>query len=80
MGNSELSGHGGRRNWPVILAGCVGAGTGVALGLFVAYLADLHGFWSGLIAVCVLTCVGGALGRLAGSRLFLQPPIIGPHA
>jgi len=79
MGNGKRSGSGGRTNWPVNLAGCVGAGAGVALSFLVGALADLRGFWPGMIAVCVGGGVGVVLGRLAGSLVFRRPPGNGPR-
>jgi hypothetical protein len=49
MGNGERSGSGGRRNWPVDVAGGVGGAAGGALAMLVGKLADLGGFWPGLI-------------------------------
>jgi hypothetical protein len=72
MGNGGRAGSGERSNWPVALAGGVGAGTGVALAFLVVTLADLRGFWPGMIAACVGAGVGAVLGQLAG-RLLFQP-------
>ena len=48
----------------------LGGGAGVAIAMLVMHLADIRGFWLGLIAVCVGVVVGGALGRIVGSILF----------
>jgi hypothetical protein len=80
MGNGERSGSGGRRNWLVDVAGAVGGCAGVALGMLVLTLADLHEFWPWTIACSAGAGVGAVLGRLAGSRVFRRPPDIGPRA
>jgi hypothetical protein len=74
MGNGERSGSGGQRNWPVAVAGGVGGGAGVALSFLVAALADLHGFWLGMIMVGVGAGVGIVLGQFAGRLLFRPSP------
>ena len=79
MDNGEQSGSGSRSNWPVKLAGVVGAGAGAALGLLVVALADLRGFWPRLIAVCVGISVGVVLAQLTRSLLFRRPPGNGPR-
>jgi hypothetical protein len=80
MGNGEQSVSGGQRNWPVTLAGMVGAGAGAAVALFVVKpLVELP-FWLGLIAFGVMVGVGIVLGRLAGSLMFRGAPGNGPRA
>jgi hypothetical protein len=72
MGSGERSGSGGRSNWPVRIAGGVGAAAGALL-----WRPDLGGFWPGLIAFGILTGVGIVLGQLAG-RLLFRPSSGGP--
>jgi hypothetical protein len=70
MGNDERSGSGGRGDWPVRLAGMIGAGAGAAVALFVVKpLVELP-FWLGVIAFAAMVGVGGILGRLVGGLLF----------
>ena len=79
MGNGKRSCSGGRTNWPVNLAGCVGADAGVALGFLVRALADLREVWPGMIVHAVCVGAGVVLGRLAGSLVFRRPPGNGPR-
>ena len=79
MENGEPSGSGSQKNWPVILSGAVGAGVGVALGPWLVGLADLGGFWPGVIGAGVGAGVGVILGQLVGSLVFRQSPRSGPR-
>ena len=80
MGNGEPSGSGGRRNWRVDVAGGVGGAAGGALAMLVGNLADLRGFWPGLLVFLLGLVAGAVLGRLAGSLLFRGPPANGTRA
>jgi hypothetical protein len=68
MGDGERSGSGDRNDWPVRIAGCLGAAAVGGLALLVS--PDLGGFWPGALAFVAAIGVGGVLGRLAGVLLF----------
>jgi hypothetical protein len=59
-------------DWMTRFAGVVGGGIGIALGWLVLYLADLSGFWTGMIATVLGVAAGVILGqrfsRMASSR------------
>jgi hypothetical protein len=72
MGNGERPGSGGGSDWRVRLA--TGAGTSAGAAVALLLRRDLGGLWVGLLAFCLVTGVGGVLGRLAGYLLFQRPP------
>jgi len=74
MGSGEPSGPGGRRDWPVRIAGAVGGAAGVAAALLLGPLAGIDGFLPGALGVLVGAGAGDALGRLVGEVLFRRPP------
>ncbi len=77
MGNGERSGSGGRSDWPVRIAGGVGAAAAMTLALLLGPVVGIDGFWQGTIAVAVAISVGIVLGQFVGKLLF-RPPSGGP--
>lgn len=73
IGNDERSGSGGRTNWPVVLAGCVGAAAGIVLSGLAISLSGLEGFWPGVIGAGVGAGLGVFLGQIVGARVFRRP-------
>jgi hypothetical protein len=73
MEDSEQPGSGGRSDWPVRLAGAVGATLGATIGLLLSSVVDLGLLWGG-VAFVALVGLGIFLGQLAGSLLFWRPP------
>jgi hypothetical protein len=73
MGNGEQPGSGGRSDWPVRLAGAVGAALGATVGLLLSPVVHLGWLW-GAVAFGALVGLGILLGQVAGSLLFRRPP------
>jgi hypothetical protein len=74
MSGGRPSGSDGYSHWPVVIAGCVGAGSGLALAMLLGRLVDLHSLWLGMIMAGVGAGGGAALGQFAGRAMFRRPP------
>ena len=57
-----------RKNWPVDIAGGVGAGIGIASAQWLGPLTGLGGIWLWMIAVAVGVVVGRLIGLLVFGR------------
>jgi hypothetical protein len=80
MGRSDRSGSSDRINWPVRLAGGVGAAAGFVLGGVIIGAVGLDGFWPGVIAAGGGAGAGVLFGQFVGSRIFRRPQDSGPRA
>lgn len=75
MGNRGSS---GRTDWRVLVAGGVGAAVGMAFSGLVLTLAEINGFWPGVVGAGTGAGGGVFLGQILGARIFSRPPGQGP--
>ena len=74
-----IVGTGKYRSFPEMARCHEASGAGMAGAMLVGKLAEMQGFWPGVIAVVVGVAVGGVVGRWVGSLFVPAPPVGGPR-